>query len=137
MPAEARPNPLAPSKRSVTPTAHPAMAHARVWNHVNSMEPEQLASKTTETAYALPIIGALAANPKVTRKDVIKAAADAAGAGKIKPSQAVEIISGMPDDPAKLRPWLRDAYAANLSGLVHMKAAMMPDPAPSQGVPQS
>jgi hypothetical protein len=40
----------------------------------------------------------------------------------------VDFISRMPEDPAKLGQWLRGLYAANLSAIVHMKAAMMPAP---------
>jgi len=125
----ATPNPLSATNRNVAPAPNPMLAHAQMWQHVNGMAPDEMATKAMQVSYGLPILGALAADPKVTRKDVIKAAADAAGAGKIPPSQAVEFISRMPDDPAKLAQWLRGLYATNLSAIVHMKAAMMPAPA--------
>lgn len=126
-------NPLA-SMRQAPAQPHPAQMHAQMWQHVNSMAPDDQAAKMQELQYGLPIIGALANNPKTTRKDVIKAAADAAGAGKIDPSMAVSIISQMPDDPTKVQAWLKGMYAANLSAMVHLKAAAMPTQQP-QGVP--
>lgn len=136
-------NPLAATRPLSSPKSdHPATLHAKVWQHVNSMSPDDQASKMDELKYSLPILGALANNPKTTRKDVIKAAAAAAGDGKIDPSMAVSIISQMPDDPMKLGPWLKNMYATNLSAMVHLKAAAAPQqqqaaPAPVQpGVPQ-
>lgn len=122
-------NPLT-STRQRPPGQHPAQMHAQVWQHVNGLAPDDQASKVAELTYSLPILGALANNPKTTRKDVIKAAAEAAGAGKIDPSMAVSIISQMPNDPDKLQPWLKNIYATNLSAMVHLKAAMMPTPQP-------
>lgn len=107
--------------------------HANVWQHINSMAPDDQASTMDELKYSLPILGALANNPKTTRKDVIKAAADAAGSGKIDPSKAVSLISQMPDDPTKLQPWLKTMYATDLTAMVHLKAAAMPQ-APQPGV---
>lgn len=123
-------NPLATSRKPQAP--HPAEMHAKMWQHVNTMQSDEMTAQIQQSSYATPILGALAADPKVTRKDVIKAAADAAADGKIPPSQAVSFITQMPDDPDKLRPWLKGLYAANMSALVHMKAAQMPAPAPVQ-----
>jgi hypothetical protein len=122
-------NPLSSKPRA--PAEHPVMAHAKIWQHVNAMSPDDAAAKTTELTHVLPIMGALASNPKVTRKDVIKAAADAAGAGHIQPSQAVQFISQMPQDDDKLQAWLKNAYATNLTALVHLKAAQQPMPQPT------
>lgn len=118
-------NPLASTRQKPT-EAHPAHGHAQMWQHVNGMDPSDQASKMQELQHSLPVLGALASNPKTTRKDVIKAAADAAGAGKIDPSAAVAFISQMPDDQTKLQGWLKGIYAANLSAMVHLKAAAMP-----------
>lgn len=130
-------NPLTSTRKNTAPPEHPVMQHAKMWQHVGNMAPDDQADKTTELSYALPIMGALAWNPKTTRKDVIKAAADAAGAGKIPPTQAVSIISQMPDDPDKLQPWLQGMYKANLTALVHLKAAQMPGQAPQGAAPQA
>jgi hypothetical protein len=106
------------------------------------MAPDEVSSKIAELDYAVPIMGALAGNPKVTRKDVIKAAADAQGANKIDAAQAIALISQIPDDPKKVQPWLRQMYAANLTALVHLKAAAgpqaapQPQPTPELGTPQ-
>lgn len=135
-------NPLS-SKPQKPPTEHPVMAHAKIWQHVNAMAPGDATAKAEELSYAVPILGALAANPNVTRKDVIKAAANTAGVGKIAPSMAVQFISQMPQDADKVQPWLKGLYAANLTALVHLKAAQMPAaqpgtpvPSPAPGAPQ-
>lgn len=125
-------NILSSKRKNVAPTAdHPMMMHAQTWQHVNGMAQDDMTSKAIEVNAWLPTLGALAGNPKVTSKDIIKAAADAAGIGTMRPSQAVSFISMMPDDPDKLRPWLKNLYAANLSALVHIKAALMPTPQPA------
>jgi hypothetical protein len=129
-------NPLSTTRKNVAPTQHPMHAHAQLWQHVQNMPPDQLEQATAAASYGVPILGALASNPKTTRKDVIKAAADAAGAGKIPPSQAVDLISQMPDDPTKLQPWLHALYAAHLTALVHMKARALGNQPPPQGAPQ-
>jgi hypothetical protein len=125
-------NPLSVTRKNTAPTQDPMRGHAQMWKHVNSMPSDDLATKAAEISYSLPILGALAGNPKVTSKNVIKATADAAGAGKMPPSKAVEIISQMPADPEKLQPWLKGLYAAGMTALVHMKAVMMREQA-SQG----
>lgn len=132
-------NPLAPVQKTKPAKAHPAQAHAQVWQHVQSMDPQDISAASDRTSYALPILGALAGNPKTTRKDVIKAAADAAGEGKIDPSMAVGLISQMPDDPQKLQGWLRGLYNYNFSAQVHMKARQaqeaIPQATPGQQPP--
>jgi hypothetical protein len=115
-------NPLA-AKPQTPKSEHPMMNHARVWRHVQQMHPDDIAAKTDRLDYMLPILGELARNPKVTSKDVIKAAAQAAADGKAEPNEAVQFISQMPDDPAKLQPWLRNLYETNISAQIHMKAA--------------
>jgi hypothetical protein len=120
-------NPLMPQKAMVSATPHPAQMHAQMWGNVRKMAPDEMGNKLEQSNYIAPILGNLAGNPKTTRKDVIKAAADAAGSGKIPAAQAVALISQMPEDPTKLQPWLKGLYAANLSALVHLKAATMPN----------
>jgi len=95
--------------------------------------PASTAVTFAPSSLILPTLGALAGDPKVTPKDVIKAAANVAADGTVEPGDAVQFISGMPPDPDKLRPWLKSLYAANLSAVVHMKAAMLQGP---QGQPQ-
>ena len=128
------PNPLAIHKGAPRQqNTDPMLMHARMWQHVGQMAPNKLQQTSDRTAYALPILGALAGNPDVTAKDVIKAAAQAAADGKVSPSEAVGLISQMPDDPAKVQGWLKGMYAANLSMQVHLKAALMQQ---AQGAPQ-
>ena len=123
-------NPLASRRMKSNEPPHPAMQHAQLWQAVNQMSPDTLAQMSDTTSYMAPVIGALAANPKVTAKMVIRAVATASADGKMKPSEAVQFISSLPTDPDELQPFLRKLYAANLSGLVHMKARMMGDAAP-------
>jgi hypothetical protein len=131
-------NPLSSMRRNmVTSADHPMMQHARIWQHVNGMEPNAIPQKIDELDYAVPLMGQLAGNPKTSRKDIIKAAADAVGARKIDASQAISLISQIPDDQAKIQPWLRAMYATNLTALVHLKAAAIAQTGgASSGVPQ-
>jgi hypothetical protein len=108
-------------------------AHATVWQHVNSMPMGAMAAKSQQIDAILPILGELSGNPGVTAKDVIKAASQAAADGIATPTEAVQFISQIPDDPTKLQGWLRGLYAVNLSAAVHMKARQMqPAQAPSE-----
>ena len=115
---------------------HPAMGHARVWQHGGQMDPSDIPAQIAKLDYILPILGGLATNPKVTAKDVIKAAAKEAADGKVPPSEAIKFITQMPADPDKLSPWLRNIYSANLSAVVHMKAAMMQQAQAAQQAPR-
>lgn len=111
------------------------MAHAKIWQHVQQMAPNDVAAKAQELTYVIPVMGALASNPNVTRKDVIKSASNAVADGKVQASMAVQLLSQMPDDPEKLQSWLKSLYQTNLAALVHIKAAQMPAPqtaAPAQ-----
>lgn len=129
----APPNPLASAKKVMVPTEpHPMLAHAQMWQHVGKMDSDTLAKQTATSSYGLPILAKLAGDPNVTARDVIKAAAAAAGDGKIDPSQAVKLISAMPGEPDKLQPWLKGLFQTHMTALVHMKAAAMQQP---QGQP--
>ena len=130
-------NPLAAKPNTKQNADHPMMLHARTWNHVRQMHPDDIAHKSDRLDYMLPILGELAGNPKVTSKDVIKAAAQAAADGKAEPNEAVQFISQMPDDPAKLQPWLRGLYEANVSAQIHMKAARIQQAQAAQQAPQA
>jgi hypothetical protein len=100
------------------------------------MDPSDIPAQIAKLDYILPILGGLATNPKVTAKDVIKAAAKEAADGKVPPSEAIKFITQMPADPDKLSPWLRNIYSANLSAVVHMKAAMIQQAQAAQQAPQ-
>jgi len=115
---------------------HPALGHARMWQHVGKIDPGDLPAQIAKLDYILPILGSLATNPKVTAKDVIKAAAKEAADGKVPPSEAIKFITQMPADPDKLGPWLRTLYSANLSAVVHMKAAVLQQAQGQQQAPQ-
>jgi hypothetical protein len=128
-------NPLVASAKA-KPAEHPFMGHAKVWQHVQSMAPDEMQKNLDQSSFVTPILAKLSSDPKVTRKDVIKAAADASGSGKVEPSQAVQFITTMPDDPDKIQPWLKGLFATHLNATVHMKAAMMPDQQPQLGMPQ-
>ena len=134
MPAEAKPNPLAPPRRAqADQQMHPMKAHALVWRHVGRMDDGTLTAKSKQLDSLLPIVGELAGNPDVTTKDVIKAASQAAAEGIATPTEAVQFISSMPEEPDKLQGWLKGFYALQMSASVHMKARQMGmvQPAPS------
>ena len=128
-------NPLSAAARKPQ-KQHPMMMHAMMWKHVAGMHPDSLEGKITQTDALLPILGGLAGNPNVKSKDVIKAAAGAAGDGIVAPDEAVKFITMMPSDPEKLQGWLRGIYAANLSAAVHMKAAALQGAQPQPQAPQ-
>ncbi len=118
------------------------MRHAQAWKHMHGQQEDDLKAHVETLDYGLPILGALAGNPKVTAKDVIKAVSSAVADQKLSPSKGVAMISDMPADADDLRPWLRDRYAMNLTAAVHAKAALMakaqPQPvAPSQTAPMA
>jgi hypothetical protein len=119
-------NPLMP--RPMHPKPHPAQNHANMWKMVQGIPKEDLADKIRQIDEALPLLGELAGNPNITRKNVIKAVADAGKSGKIPASSLVSMLTQMPDDPDKIQPWLKSLYGAYMSTAVHMKAAAMPPP---------
>ena len=123
-----RSNPLAqPMRQSPgsAPAMSPLMAHAKMWQTVNQMPSDQMAQSVDKVDYILPVLGKLAADPKVTAKDVIKAVADAAADNQIEPSEGISFIQQIPQNAEDIRPWLKGLYALNMTGAVHMKAAMM------------
>lgn len=121
-------NPLVSRPRGEPAAEHPMMLHAKAWRHVNSLQPDEMTKQLDQMEAGLPVFGALAGDPNVTAKDVIKAAAGMAADGKIDPSEAVAFISAMPSDPKQIQPWLKARYAAALSASVHIKAAQMKQP---------
>jgi hypothetical protein len=123
-------NPLAPTRRPgpAEPEPHPMVRHAALYQHVNNQTQKTLQDHVAQMDYSLPILGALAADPDVTAKDVIKALANSVADGKRSPSSAVAAIANMPSEPDKLRPWLKEQYATNLQTTVHAKAALMGGP---------
>lgn len=118
-------NPLASRRAPDSPAEpHPMLRHAQIFAHVNNHSPEALQAHVGAMEGVLPTLGALAANPNVTAKDVIKAATKAVADGHMSPSRAVANIADMPADPDKLRGWLKERYADALAVTVHAKAAL-------------
>lgn len=119
-------NPLTSRRpRPAEPKDDPMLRHAHVWQHIEKQSPETLQAHVGLMDYVLPILGRLAGNPDVTAKQVIKALSGAVADGKMDASKAVANLAGMPADPDKLRPWLREKYADSLATTVHAKAALM------------
>ncbi|SRR6266481_5418084 len=119
-------NPLISARaRTAAAEPDPMLQHAQAWAHMHAQPPDVLQQHITTLDYGLPVMGALAGNPNVKAKDVIKAVSSAVAEGKLQPSIAVATISEMPADPDKLRAWLREKYAINLSAAVHGKAALL------------
>lgn len=119
-------NPLA-TRRAQREQAkpHPMMRHAQLWQHINNQPADVLDQHVRTMDYVLPVLGGLAADPKVTAKDVMKAMSNAVADKIIDPTSAVQTISQMPADPDKLRTWLREKYADYVTTTVHAKAAQM------------
>lgn len=120
-------NPLqsAPPQAAPNKANDPLVQHANIWAAVNKLDPAALVQKERLTTGVTPILGALAGNPKVTSKDVVKAASQAAAERLVSPEMAVQFLMQMPQKPEELRPWLRNLYAMNMTASVHAKAALM------------
>lgn len=73
--------------------------------------------------YMLPIVSGLARNPKVTRKDVVKAVSGAMGDGKFTAAEAIELLSQVPSNPDALKAFLRQKYTQLIQGAIHLNAA--------------
>ncbi len=132
-------NPLA-SRNAPREAPDPALLqHAQIWQHMHSQPTDDLHQKIATIDYGLPIMGRLAGNPKTTAKDVIRAVSQTVADQKLSPSAGVALISQMPADPDKLRPWLQQQYAINLAAAVHAKAALLaraqPQAAPQPAAP--
>jgi hypothetical protein len=101
------------------------LRHAQLFQHIEQQSPETLQKHVGFMDYALPIMGRLAGNPDVTAKDVIKALSGAVADGQMEPAKAVANLADMPNEPDKLRPWLKEKYADALATTVHAKAALL------------
>lgn len=120
-------NPLATASKppGIGPRDDPMTKHAEAWARMKDAPTAALEQHATFLDYSLPIVGALANNPKVRARDVIRAVTDAVGKGIIEPSRGVQIVSQLPADDAKLRPWLLEKYKTGLSEAIHAKAVLM------------
>lgn len=72
--------------------------------------------------YVMNVLAKLIANPKAKRKDVINAVGLAISDNKIKPSEAVKMLTDVPDAQEALRPWLKEKYGHLVKGMVHLHA---------------
>lgn len=68
-------------------------------------------------------LGSLLANPNATGKDVIGSTAQLVAQGVITPKMAADAMSGMPQDPKKLRVWLTDHMVNTMTAQEKMNAA--------------
>ena len=103
----------------------PMRRHAMVWAQMQQQSPDALHQHIMLTDYALPVLGALAANPNVNAKDVVKAVSGAVADRRIDPAQGVAFISKIPADDDKVGPWLKQTYADAITSNVHAKAALI------------
>lgn len=87
------------------------------------IHPDDLPKHIDDANYVLPILGSLARDPKVTRKDVVKAMSRAMADGKFTATEAIEMLSQVPSSPEQLRAWLRQKYQHLIVGAVHLNAA--------------
>ena len=125
-------NPLASRAASREAPDQGMLRHAQMWKGMQAQDSDTLQQHVQSLDYGLPIMGALAGNPKTTAKDVIKATSQAVADQKMSPSQGVAFISQMPAEADKLQPWLREKYALNLAAAVHAKAALLARAQPQQ-----
>tara|TARA_R110000868_G_scaffold143298_1_gene361342 strand:- start:2781 stop:3296 length:516 start_codon:yes stop_codon:yes gene_type:complete len=121
----AQDNPLSDRPASDRAPVDPMYRHAQIWQHAQGMKDNDADVKIGQLEHILPVLGALAHNPRTTAKDVIKAAANSASKQVITPSEAVKFITMIPPKSDDLLPWLRDLYTGNLSLAVHLHASKM------------
>jgi hypothetical protein len=104
------------------------------------MSPEGIVQAISRSNYTAQELGRLAHQKDVTRKDVIRAVADAVGARQITADQGVQFVGQIPEKPDHLRSWLQQIYRGALTGSValyahaHGMAGNMP-PAPGGPAP--
>lgn len=100
------------------------------------MTPEAVVQGIQRSNYLTAELGRLAGKGGVSRKDVVKATADAVGARRIGAEEGIRFISQMPEKPEQVRPWLQQQYHGALVGAValHAHAHQMVGAA-SQGAP--
>lgn len=84
--------------------------------------PQTLVQRISRIDYLTAAVGKLAGNQDVSRKDVVKATADAVGARRIGAEEGIVFISQMPEKPDQVRPWLQQKYHMLLVGSVALKA---------------
>lgn len=86
------------------------------------IHPDDLPQHVAQANYMLPLLGALAKDPKVTRKDVVKAVSGIMGDGRMTAGEAIDLLSKVPSNPDQLRAWLREKYSHLITGAVHLNA---------------
>ncbi len=89
------------------------------------IHPDDIPQHVDQANYMLPILGALVKNPKVTRKDVVKAVSGIMGDGRLTATAAIDLLSKVPSNPDQLRVWLKEKYGHMIAGAVHLNAANM------------
>lgn len=119
------------------PKGPPSVAQAVAAVAGQNLGPADLAQHINTVNYTAPELGRLLQKPTVTRKDVVKATADAVGARKVSADDAIKFISSMPEDPDKLRPWLQQLYHSNLVASVALHSVGHQMLTGGQGAPQS
>jgi hypothetical protein len=87
------------------------------------LHPDDLPKHIDDANYMMPIMSKLARDPKVTRKDVVKAVSGGMADGKFTAQEAIELLSQVPSNPEALKAFLRQRYTALIKGAVHLNAA--------------
>lgn len=96
------------------------------------IDPADIQDHIDHVNYMLPLVSKLARDPKVTRKDVVKALSGAMADKHFTAQEAVEVLSRVPQSPEQLKPWLKEKLHHLIIGGVHLNAmnhAMNPAPA--------
>jgi hypothetical protein len=130
------PNPLATGTLPAAAPQKGAPAVGDVMAQLGQMQPspQDIVKGLDRVNYAVTELGKLAGDKSVTRKDVVRATADAVGARKIGAEEGIKFISDMPEKPEQVRPWLQQKYHAALVGAValhataHRMAGNVPQP---------
>jgi uncharacterized protein (DUF2267 family) len=98
--------------------------------------PQAIVQGISKMDYLTGVLARLSGNANVSRKDVVKATADAVGARHVGAEEGITFISQMPEKPDQVRPWLQQQYHKALVESVALKAhAHQMVNAMSQGAP--
>lgn len=118
------PNPLATGTLPAATPQKGAPAVGDVMAQLGQMQPspQDLVKGIDRMNYAVTELAKLAGNSSVSRKDVVKATADAVGARKIGAEEAIKFISDMPEKPEQVRPWLQSKLHAAIVGAIALHA---------------
>ena len=118
----------APALKGNELTAALAQGHA-------GMSPQERAKEEARADWQVHAYGTLARKPDLTMQDVISMAAQSVVDGKATPQEASTSITGLPQNPTKLRQAMQQHFVAAILNASLLSGSSQQATAPQQGVP--